>query len=150
LQYNDSTVDFIFCSHLIEHLPPNDLYSFLNEIDRILAKDGILAISTPMMWKYFYNDIDHIKPYHPNVFLTYLTKNKIENIYYETISFDYEVLELVYRFFTSIDMNNGYGSSIKFIDFIIQGSKMLLKKLQIHRYICNGYTLILRKKVLNP
>ena len=38
LPFKNDSVDFIHSSHLIEHLQPQQLYSFLTEIDRVLKK----------------------------------------------------------------------------------------------------------------
>jgi SAM-dependent methyltransferase len=52
-------------SHVIEHLPPRELVAFLDRwLDR-LEPNGELIIVTPLMSPHFYDDFDHVKPYHP-------------------------------------------------------------------------------------
>ena len=50
LPFKKDEVEFIHCSHFIEHLLPDELYIFLREINRIIKPGGILVISTPMLW----------------------------------------------------------------------------------------------------
>jgi len=131
LPFNDYSIDYIHCSHLIEHLSYIELLRFLKEINRVLNINGILIISTPLLWNIFYNDIDHIKPYNPSIFINQLT--------------NYKVLKLVYRYNHLDSFSEGLGSEIKTIDFIIQVFRKILLKLKIHNYKKNGYTLILKK-----
>ena len=60
--------DLIHCSHLVEHLDQNELYHLMKEIKRCICKNGVVVISAPMMWRGFYNDLSHIRPYNPGVF----------------------------------------------------------------------------------
>lgn len=57
--------DYIIMSHIIEHIEPNFLISFLDGYIRFLKIGGKLIISTPVMYSRFYDDYDHIKPYPP-------------------------------------------------------------------------------------
>jgi SAM-dependent methyltransferase len=59
------TFDLIILSHIIEHFSPVDLLSFLNFYLSKLKKGGYLVIATPLYSDYFYDDFDHVKPYHP-------------------------------------------------------------------------------------
>lgn len=47
LPYPDNWVDYIFTSHLIEHLTYEEALKFLKETKRVLKHDGIMRISTP-------------------------------------------------------------------------------------------------------
>ena len=47
LKFHTSSVDFIYSSHLLEHLWRDDAYFFLKESYRILKKGGVLRICTP-------------------------------------------------------------------------------------------------------
>ncbi len=60
-----STFDIIICSHIIEHFCPEELLTFLNFYLSRLEKGGYLIIATPLYSDYFYDDFDHVKPYHP-------------------------------------------------------------------------------------
>lgn len=65
--FNEHTTqyDTIICSHIIEHFTPKDLLAFLNFYLSKLKKGGHLIIATPLHSNYFYDDFDHVKPYHP-------------------------------------------------------------------------------------
>lgn len=57
--------DVIVLSHVIEHFQPDKLLQFLDEkLDR-LAEGGTLIIATPLLHPRFFDDFDHVKPYHP-------------------------------------------------------------------------------------
>lgn len=66
-KFGDETFDVVLLMSIIEHL--TDPSNLMNEIQRILKKDGILIMVTPN-WKYsyknFYDDLTHIKPYTPS------------------------------------------------------------------------------------
>jgi SAM-dependent methyltransferase len=57
--------DVVLMSHIIEHFSPKDLLVFLDEYLARLKTNGVLIILTPLLSPYFYDDFDHIKPYHP-------------------------------------------------------------------------------------
>jgi SAM-dependent methyltransferase len=55
----------LLMAHVIEHFPPRELLEFLDRwLDR-LQPDGQLVMATPLMSPHFYDDFDHVKPYHP-------------------------------------------------------------------------------------
>ena len=55
----------VLMSHVIEHFAPRDLVEFLDKwLDR-LEPGGELVIATPLESPHFYDDFDHVKPYHP-------------------------------------------------------------------------------------
>jgi ubiquinone/menaquinone biosynthesis C-methylase UbiE len=45
IPYPDESVDVVFSSHVLEHIP--DLPSFLNEVSRVLKKDGLCVHIVP-------------------------------------------------------------------------------------------------------
>lgn len=47
LPFADSTADFIYCEHLIEHLTRTEGLNFLRECRRVLSNHGVLRLSTP-------------------------------------------------------------------------------------------------------
>jgi len=58
--------DIILMSHVVEHFAPADLKNFIDGyLDRLVPR-GYLVVATPLMSDYFYDDFDHIKPYHPS------------------------------------------------------------------------------------
>ena len=80
LPFSNTKFDLIHCSHFIEYLYPNQVYDLLKEINRTLKPNGFLIISTPLMHDKFYNDLSHIKPYTPEIFIKYLGFKNIKNL----------------------------------------------------------------------
>ncbi len=62
---NQKPFDIILLSHIIEHFRPEDLLQLLNFYGALLKKGGHFVIATPLDSPYFWDDFDHIKPYHP-------------------------------------------------------------------------------------
>ncbi len=139
IPYKDNSFDGVHCSHVIEHLNPEDAYELLSELARVLRTGGILVIRTPMLYDGFYDDFTHIKPYHPKAVLHYLktSKQSIQTTLKPIGQF--EVLKLKYRyaplFLGIID------TPFKFIFPLFN----LLYGLGISSLKKNGYMLILRK-----
>jgi SAM-dependent methyltransferase len=57
--------DVILMSHVIEHFAPQDLVHFMDRYLDRLRVDGTLVVATPLLTRFFFDDFDHIKPYHP-------------------------------------------------------------------------------------
>ncbi len=145
LPFEDGTVAYVHCSHLVEHLEPKEVYQLLKEIDRILIPRGVFVVSAPMLHGRFYDDLSHVRPYNPNVFERYLCHN-LENRSADSISQNYSVLELVYRFGPA-DLQGILGCSLAIVDLFIRVLAKLFSFLGIRRYARNGYTLVLCKGV---
>lgn len=62
---NKLQYDCMIFSHIVEHFHLNELKDFLDFYLKFLKLGGAVIIATPLMWKGFYWDFDHIKPYHP-------------------------------------------------------------------------------------
>jgi len=144
LPFEDESINFIYCSHLIEHLYTKDVYKLFKEIDRVLSRNGILVFRSPLICKKFYMTFTHEKPYNPLIFLSYFCGDLLTNIALPPISVDYNVLEWKYRYDTSYSLDEGLGSPIKIIDFFIQFFK-LIKRFLFKTYTRTGYTIIMRK-----
>ncbi len=140
----DNSVEYIHCSHMIEHLNSDDVYKFLIETDRILKTGGIFIISAPLFWRNFYVDLSHVRPYYPETFMRYLSFNG-SNYSAKNISTRYVKKELVYRYDAYIPFDDGFGSEYSVIDFIIKLSKKVLNILKIKYYSRNGFTLVMQK-----
>jgi SAM-dependent methyltransferase len=56
----------LLLSHVIEHFAPRDLLGFMERWLDCLEEGGTLVIATPLMSPQFYDDFDHVKPYHPD------------------------------------------------------------------------------------
>ncbi|MGM0944157.1 MAG: class I SAM-dependent methyltransferase [Bacteroidota bacterium] len=144
LPFEDQFFDLIHCSHVIEHLQPQDLYDSLVQMDRVLKIGGILVISTPLLWEGFYQDLSHIKPYDPLVLEKYLTGNYFENLTRDPVSINYSVERLEYRYHdepkeTWINQNNDFSGKI----FLSLNYR--LRKKRITRLVKTGYTMVLKK-----
>ncbi len=57
--------DLLLMSHVIEHFAPAALVPFMDSYLDRLAPGGALVIATPLLGPFFYDDFDHVKPYHP-------------------------------------------------------------------------------------
>lgn len=57
--------DVILLSHVIEHFPPDQLLLFVERYLDRLELGGAVVIATPLASNNFYDDFDHVKPYHP-------------------------------------------------------------------------------------
>lgn len=143
LPFDDKTVSFIHLSHIVEHLEPQQLYTFLVECDRILMDGGILVISAPLLWDRFYDDLSHVKPYAPAVFINYLC-SKRANANAEAISDSYHVQELVYRF-RAAPADDGLGSRFFIVDTALRVFRVIISALGFRQYRKNGFTLVLKK-----
>lgn len=60
IPYEDNSFDFIYCSHVIEHLLANEQIQLFAEIQRVLKKDGVLILFSPTPYhRYFRDDPTH-------------------------------------------------------------------------------------------
>ncbi len=148
MPFKDKQVDFIHCSHIVEHIEPSDLYKFLKDVDRVLSNNGVLVISAPLFWPRFYDDLSHVKPYNPSVFMKYLSVNYSNTRTSQAISRNYKLLDLVYRYRVE-PMNNVkfYGNKFFILDFVLYSFKILFSKIGFRQYIKNGYVLVLQKDI---
>jgi len=65
LPFKSKSFDGVYCSHLLEHFIPEDVFKLANEIGRILKERGVVVIKTPLPNFSFWNDPTHVKPYPP-------------------------------------------------------------------------------------
>jgi len=66
LPFEDSTVSEINCSHLVEHLYPDETQKFFNEIYRVLKDEGVAKVKIDREWsekRLFKKNPDHKKRY---------------------------------------------------------------------------------------
>ncbi len=144
LPFADGSVQFLHSSHMIEHLDPPALYALLAEIDRVLADGGVLAISAPMLSAKFYSDLSHVKPYNPEVLLSYLVAPRRQRSR-AGVSRNYVVREQVYRLSSTAPFEE-WGSDLAPLDMVIQIGKFLLRQLRVRSYVRTGFTLVLEKQ----
>lgn len=148
LPFADASVQFLHSSHMIEHLDPAALYALLGEMDRVLAPGGILAISAPMLSTTFYSDLSHVKPYNPQVLISYLVAPRHQRSR-AGISQRYLVREQVYRLSSKAPFQE-LGSDLAPLDLLLQLGKFLLRQLRVRSYVRTGFTLVLEKQAAAP
>ena len=143
LPFDTDSVHFVHTSHLIEHLSPEDLVFFLKEVDRVLKNGCLLVVSAPMLWEGFYENLTHVKPYHPGAILRYMSTPHQKHTS-QVVSHGYIVEKLMFRYHKK-DLFSDVGADRYFVSALIQILRLGLKKLGICRYRKNAFTLILRK-----
>jgi len=148
MPFEEGTVDFLHCSHMIEHLYHEDLYELMVEIDRVLKPGGIFVVSSPLMWLYFYDDLSHVKPYSPNVFIKYMLDGSKDQMSQCIVSSGYKVLECKYRMDRMpLHVGSGFSSEYLPIDVMIQSAKWVLNRMGMSFLVRTGYTLVLKKGI---
>lgn len=139
LPFRDASFDGVHCSHVIEHLLPEDAYKLLSELNRVLKKRGVLCLRTPLLHRNFYYDFTHIKPYYPQAVLHYLKTRENNERTLDYIEGLYKIVKLKYRkaqlFCWIAD------TPLWFLGAIFN----ILYKLGITSPERNGYMLILKK-----
>jgi len=55
LPYSNFSVDYIYCSHVLEHFSPRETYEILKDCKRVLKKKGILRVVLPDLDKIIKN-----------------------------------------------------------------------------------------------
>lgn len=133
LPFKPASFDAIHCSHVIEHLPPKEAHQMLKEIARILKREGIFVLATPLLWYGFYDDFTHIKPYNPKSILRYLCENGPQKTLSD-INAQFAKVNLYWRY-QLLPLPGRIGRLIA--DFLYPLGLHSLKK--------NGYILVLKK-----
>lgn len=151
LPFNDKSVDFIHCSHLVEHLNTEQFFIFLKEMDRTLAKNGVLVISAPLLDYRFYEGLAHIRPYGPEGIINYMCKESekgekktIAGADGGVVSNKYIVKDLVYRYAKDLS-DSEWGSKYLLMSIFMKIIRKMTSLLGFYKYTKNGYTLILEK-----
>lgn len=149
LPFTEKSVDFIHCSHVIEHLEPVQLCQLIQEIDRVTKKDATIIISSPLLAEGgFYGDLDHFKPY-PSGLLTniFCKQCRVPSICDGPIvKSEYRQIELVERY-SGKDVFSDIGFNNKYLDFLVFILGKMFHKIGLRRYLPTGYTLVIRKVV---
>jgi len=52
LPFADSSIDWVYAEHLIEHVTPDVAVKWLTEVSRVLVPNGLLRLSTPDLARY--------------------------------------------------------------------------------------------------
>lgn len=149
LPFSDQSFDVIHCSHVIEHLAPEELYRFLSESDRCLRPGGKLILSYPLLWHGFYRDLSHVKPYDGEAIMKYLTQTGNETILTrKSVSTDYQVSARLIRYAPKPEQiyvcrNNRLGTVV--VRKILNGLSRFLQHAGICRVSSTGETIVLVK-----
>jgi SAM-dependent methyltransferase len=148
LPFTDDSFGGVYCSHVIEHLHPHELHSLLGEIDRVLAPGGVVAFAAPLLWRHFYSDLTHVRPYNPEVIVNYLvggsgqrTRTVVSNRY-RVLALHWRHVPLtksLHRNLTKSPFRKALNAALEVLDGVCyrSGLKVFFKK--------NGYLLVLRK-----
>lgn len=133
LPFNSKVFEGVHCSHIIEHLYPDKAYKMLQEIARVLKENGVLVLSSPLLWEGFYNNFTHIKPYNPESILRYLVDEGEEKTFCE-IKDRFMKIDLYWRFrLLKLPTRFGYLLS----NFLYQFG--------VHTLLKDAYTLVVKK-----
>lgn len=97
IPFTDENFDGIHASHIIEHLFPEEAHKMLFEAGRVLKKNGVFVLSTPILWQGFYNDLSHIRPYNPESILRYLCHSGAVKTF-QDLQFRFELVDFYWRF----------------------------------------------------
>ncbi len=117
IPYPQASFDGLHCSHVIEHLFPDQVYKFLQESSRVLKPQGILVISSPLSWSGFYDNLTHIKPYPPRAIMRYLVETAPDTTFPPLKSkFKFIALHWRYRYLTK----TGYTLVLKKLSSYVQ------------------------------
>jgi len=139
LPYESSSFDGVHCSHVIEHLSPDDAHVMLKEINRVLQVGGVLVLRSPLMHKNFYADFSHVKPYYPSAIMHYLKTTEVAQNTMSEIPGLYEKIALIYRYepLGGIFLQ----TPLKFLGMWLRG----LARFGITSMAKTGYLLVLKK-----
>jgi SAM-dependent methyltransferase len=145
LPFEDDFFDIIHCSHVVEHLQPQEFYDTLKEMDRILKPGGYLVVSAPLMWERFYDDLSHIKPYNPEIYAKYLTNYDNNSPTRKQISSLYSITNLTYRYKEYHLYDEFYNEKNSLVINILKKVINLLYRFGLRKYKKTGYTIVLHK-----
>lgn len=145
LPFSDNQFDVIHCSHIIEHLYPEELYDLLKNCNRCIKDGGYLIISAPLMWEHFWDDLSHIRPYSPVILKKYLCKSFNLNPARETISNKYSVIEEQYRYRATKLGENIFLTRSSVLNIVLNRFFKIINYLGIKKLEKTGYTIVLMK-----
>ncbi len=143
LPFQDATFDAINCSHVIEHLFPNEAYQLLCEMNRVLRINATLIITSPTLWNGFFDDFTHVKPYYPQAIIHYLGINKTQTTE-NAINCLYKQEEIKWRY-SKMPISSFLISKNSILNACIYLFVDFLNKVGFGKYGITGYTMVLRK-----
>lgn len=142
LPFKKESFNIIHSSHLIEHLQPHELYSFLKNCDYCLKKEGFLIISAPVLWKGFHDDMSHVRPYNHAVLTRYLSPTSNLDETTRSCIGSYETKEIVFRYCYESDQFQAEKFTGK---FLLKAFHFLCRLAGIKKVKQNGFTIVFKK-----
>jgi SAM-dependent methyltransferase len=152
LPFKENEFDVIHCSHVIEHLNPDELYKLLTNIDRCLRCSGKLILSFPVMWNGFYDDLSHIRPYDENVIYRYLSSPHSACYTRPAISSAYKVVDRLVRYnrcSTRIFIQERTGLFSFLARKLISMISIFMQRIGVCEVSVTGKTIVLQKQISN-
>lgn len=135
LPFKRSSYDGVHCAHVIEHLYPHEAHKLLKEVGRVLKKGGIFVLTTPVMWRGFYNDFTHIRPYYAQSIIRYLSGEGGESKSFESLNLRFVKEKLIWRYQPVYFLPGRVGKLI--------GNYLFTKN--IHSFEKDAYCLVMKK-----
>jgi len=147
LPFENEFFEGIHCAHLIEHLSPDDLEKLLRELNRVLKKNGILILRSPLLHKFFYNEISHVRPYPPSALMNILNvaKGGDPTLFNPDLNFSFVDLKFYYRILFQCQFETSSNPRRYFFQILLRIIGILLSKIHIKYPEKSEYVLILRK-----
>jgi len=147
LPFDAATVDYLHCSHVIEHVPFNEAHVLFKEIDRVMKGNGVCVFSTPLLNNGgFYTDLDHIRPYPPSLLVDLFCQGqRTPSIEDSGIRGKYELVKLIHRY-RAEDAYESRGFCNPALDFGRFIAGKIGHKMGLRRYAKTGYTLVIKKR----
>jgi ubiquinone/menaquinone biosynthesis C-methylase UbiE len=84
-QVEDSSIDIVFSSNLLEHLDNEELSKCMSEVKRVLKKDGLFITMQPnyrLSYKTYFDDFTHKKVFSDESLKGFLIANDFEILKY--------------------------------------------------------------------
>lgn len=100
IPFEDGRVDAIFHEHLLEHIPMEDGYGFMQECFRVLRPGGVLRVGVPdagMLCASYVGDGRYLEELHPGRPTRLIAVQELFYWHRHTTMFDKETLGLVFR-----------------------------------------------------
>lgn len=132
LPFSNNSFAAVHCSHVIEHFLPHEAHRLLREADRVLQRDGLLIIRSPLLCRFFYETFTHVRPYDPMAIIDYFTPSSQLSL--PQISTNYKVTKVKWRY-TPLQFK------FKYIDFFLN----FLNRWGFPWLEKSGYMLVMRK-----
>jgi hypothetical protein len=112
-------------------------------MNRILKSSGTLVIRAPVLWKGFFEDLTHIKPYYPGAIMHYYGKEKTQPTK-DAIDCLYEIEEIKWRY-AKVPLDTFLLPRAGIMNTLLLLLTQFLSSIGFGKYTRTGYTMILNK-----